>query len=264
MPETLDTTVLTAPSGPLTVPPSSDSAVFLSLIVPTCNESENIAAFLAALRDALDPALAYEIIVVDDDSPDLTWEIAARLMPDFPQLRVVRRRHETGLSTAVIRGWQLARGEVLGTINADFQHPPAVLPRMLHLIDRADLVVASRFAAGGGLGDWAMHRRINSHVAHRLGRIILPQAFARTSDPLSGCYIFRREAVAGIELHPLGFKTLMEIIVRGRIGTIRESSYEMRARQRGSSKLQVRHWFDYLFHLLRLRRAARVKEPLAR
>jgi len=265
MPQTLDTAVLAAPCGPLIVPPSSAPAVFLSLIVPTFNESENIAAFLAALRDTLGPALVeYEIIVVDDDSPDLTWEIAARLLPGFPQLRVVRRRGERGLSSAVVRGWQLARGEVLGTINADFQHPPSVLPQMLQQMDGADLVVASRFAAGGGLGDWAMHRRINSRVAHRLGRILLPVAFARTSDPLSGCYIFRREAVAGIELHPLGFKTLMEIIVRGRIGTIRESSYEMRARQRGSSKLQVRHWFDYLFHLLRLRRAARVKEPLAR
>ena len=248
---------MTAPSGPLIVPPSSDSAVFFSLVVPTFNESENIAAFLAALRDTLDPALAYEVIVVDDDSPDLSWEIAAGCQANFPQLRVVRRTRENGLAGAVIRGWQLARGRILGTINADFQHPPAVLPRLLHLIDGADLVVASRFAAGGGLGDWAMHRRINSHVAHRLGRTLLPEAFARTSDPLSGCYIFRREAVAGVELHPRGFKTLMEILIRGRIATIRESSYEMRARQRGHSKLQIRHWFDYLFHLFRLRRVAR-------
>jgi dolichol-phosphate mannosyltransferase len=163
------------------------------------------------------------------------------------------------LARAVIRGWQLAGGEILGTINADLQHPPAVLAEMLRRIDNADLVVASRFAAGGGLGDWAMHRRINSHVAHRLGRILLAQAFARTSDPLSGCYIFRRQALAGIELHPLGFKTLMEIMIRGHFHQIREVSYEMRSRQHGSSKLRMRHWFDYLLHLFRLRHAARSK-----
>jgi dolichol-phosphate mannosyltransferase len=255
-PEILDTSLLAAPSGPLIVPPDAAGAVFLSLVVPTFNESENIAAFLSAVRETLDAAATeYEVIVVDDDSPDLTWEIASRLLPDFRQLRVVRRRGEQGLSSAVIRGWQLARGVVLGTINADFQHPPAVLAPMLRQIEQADLVVASRFAAGGGLGDWAMHRRINSRAAHRLGKILLAETFARTSDPLSGCYIFRREAVAGIELHPRGFKTLMEILVRGRIRTIAESSYEMRARQRGNSKLKVRHWFDYLLHLFRLRRA---------
>jgi dolichol-phosphate mannosyltransferase len=206
----------------------------------------------------LDRALGndYEVIVVDDDSPDGTAELALRAAAAYPNLRVVRRTGERGLARAVIRGWQIAGGEILGTVNADFQHPPAVLERMLAQMDGADLVVASRFAAGGGLGDWAMHRRINSHVAHGLGRILLPQAFGRTSDPLSGCYIFRRDAIAEVELHPLGFKSLMEILVRGRFSRVREVSYEMRARQRGSSKLRMRHWFDYLFHLLRLRAAA--------
>lgn len=264
IPDTLESTVLAAPSGPLTVSPAA-GAIVLSLIVPTFNESENIGTFLAAVRETLDAAaVEYEIIVVDDDSPDLTWEIVARMLPTFPQLRLVRRQGERGLSSAVVRGWQVARGQVLGTINADLQHPPSVLAQMLKRIEGVDLVVASRFAEGGGLGDWAMHRRINSKVAHALGRILLPEAFARTSDPLSGCYIFRREAVAGIELHPLGFKTLMEILVRGRIRTIAESSYEMRARQRGSSKLKIQHWFDYFFHLFRLRGVARIKDSQAR
>ena len=245
-------------TGPLVVPPSFEREIRLSLVVPTFNESDNIRGFLEALREHLDRALgpAYEIIVVDDDSPDRTWEIATTMMAGIPQLRVLRRQHEQKLATAVIRGWQAARGEFLGTINADFQHPPALLPAMIAQLEGSDLVVASRFADGGGLGDWAMHRRINSWVAHWMGCRLLPQAFARTSDPLSGFYLVRRQAIAGIELKPLGFKTLMEIMVRGRIRVIREESYEMRARQRGSSKLKLRHWFDYGFHLLRLRRAA--------
>ena len=245
-------------TGPLVVQPSFEPEIRLSLVVPTLNESENIRSFLEALRVQLDAALgtAYEIIVVDDDSPDRTWDIATALMADIPQLRVVRRQGEHKLSAAVIRGWQAARGEFLGTINADFQHPPALLPALIAHLQDSDLVVASRFAEGGGLGDWAMHRRVNSFVAHWMGCRLLPEAFGRTSDPLSGYYLVRRRAIAGVELKPLGFKTLMEIMVRGRIREIREESYEMRAQQRGSSKLKFRHWFDYAFHLLRLRAAA--------
>ncbi|MBI5280392.1 MAG: polyprenol monophosphomannose synthase [Candidatus Solibacter usitatus] len=253
-----------APAGPLIVPASSPNGIRLSLIVPTLNEGQNIAAFLRAVRDQLDPVARgrYEIIVMDDDSRDRTWEIAAALASEIPALKVVRRRTEKALSAAVIRGWQAAAGEILGTINADFQHPPAVLPALLEHMEQADLAIASRFAEGGGLGDWAAHRRLNSRVAHTLGRALLPRAFRRTSDPLSGCYMVRRDAIAGIELHPLGFKTLMEILVRGRIRTIRESSYEMRARKLGRSKLRARHWFDFFFHLLRLRRAAGAGSPV--
>jgi dolichol-phosphate mannosyltransferase len=259
MPEILEAVVVSAPAGLLMVPRLSSHQVRFSLIVPTFNERDNIADFLATVREVLDAALGkdYEVIVVDDDSPDGTGQIAAKIALEYPQLRVARRSGETGLARAVIRGWQLAGGELLGTINADFQHPPAVLASMLDQVGKADIVVASRFAEGGGLGDWAMHRRINSHVAHRLGRMILPRAFRRTSDPLSGCYIFRREAIEGVELHPMGFKTLMEILVRGNFERVREVSYEMRSRRRGSSKLRMRHWFDYMFHLLRLRWAAR-------
>src|SRR5690349_8052693 len=162
MPDTLETAILAAPTGPLVIPAASDAATTLSIVVPTFNESENIAAFLRALRDNLDPVLParYEIVVVDDDSPDRTWEIAAQALPGFAGLRVIRRKHERGLATSVIRGFQIARGQILGTINADFQHPPDILPRMVDLIPGTDVVVASRYAHGGGLGNWAMRRRI--------------------------------------------------------------------------------------------------------
>ena len=155
--------VIVAPTGPLIVPAlaAGDAQPVLSLVVPTLNERENITDFLAAVRHNLDQALPgrYEVIVVDDDSADRTWEIAARLCADFPALRVVRRQNEGGLAVAVIRGWQVARGQMLGTINADFQHPPDVLGRLLERRDGADLVVATRHGDGGGLGDWGMARR---------------------------------------------------------------------------------------------------------
>ena len=247
------------PSGPLIVSAQAASGEpFLSLVIPTFNERENVREFLEAVRRVLDGAIPgrYELILVDDDSPDRTWEVAAGLA-GFPQLRVVRRRGERGLASAVIRGWQVAQGDILGTINADFQHPPEVLPGMLEAIAGAHVVVASRYVAGGGLGNWRWFRRLTAEAARGCGRLLLPQVFGRISDPLSGCYLARRAAISGVELKPLGYKTLMEIVVRGRVERIRECPYQMRDRERGRSKAGMRQTFQYIGHLFRLRRAAR-------
>jgi dolichol-phosphate mannosyltransferase len=253
--------VIVAPTGPLIVPAVTDPATApaLSLVVPTLNESENIADFLAAVKRNLDLALPgdYEVIVVDDDSADRTWEIAAGLMPEFPELRVVRRQNEGGLAVAVMRGWQVARGRMLGTINADFQHPPDVLPRLVERSQGGDLTVATRHSDGGGLGDWGIMRRVTSWGAAQIGRWLLPEVYARVSDPLSGCYLVRREAIQNTELRPLGYKSLMEILVRGRVGQIHECGYEMRKRVRGQSKVHVLHPMQYLRHVMRLRAAVR-------
>ena len=190
--------IIVAPKGPLIVPEATavPGLPMLSLVVPTLNERENITQFLTAVRQTLDAAIPgqYEVIVVDDDSPDRTWEIAAGLMSDFPELRVVRRQNEGGLAVAVMRGWQVAQGTVLGTINADFQHPPDVLSRLLERMGEADLVVATRHGDGGGLGDWGLMRRVSSWGASQIGRVLLPEVYARVSDPLSGCYLVRRDA----------------------------------------------------------------------
>ncbi len=252
-----------APTGPLIVPAviAEPGQPELSLVVPTLNEAENIADFLAAVRRTLDACLPgrYEVIVVDDDSADGTGVIAAGLMESFPQLRVVSRHQEAGLAAAVIRGWQLSRGRTLGTINADFQHPPAVLATMWER-HTGSLTVATRHSDGGGLGDWGVRRRILSWGANRIGRCLLPEACARVSDPLSGCYLLRREVIAGIELRPLGYKSLLEILVRGNVREIHECGYQMHERERGYSKVRALQPLQYLRHMLRLRAAARERK----
>jgi len=253
--------VIVAPTGRLIIPAMvlREGAPALSLVVPTLNERENIVDFLNEVRRNLDAALPgnYEVIVVDDDSPDRTWEIAAGLMTDFPELRVVRRQNEGGLAVAVIRGWQVARGQILGTINADFQHPPDVLPRLVERADGADLVVATRHSDGGGVGDWGLMRQVTSWGAARIGRWLLPEVYARVSDPLSGCYLVRRPAIQGMELKPLGYKSLMELLVRGSVREIHECGYQMRKRVRGQSKVHALHPWQYLRHVFRLRATAR-------
>jgi dolichol-phosphate mannosyltransferase len=138
-----------------------NSPILLSMVIPTYNESRNIQLLVYRLSQLLDEVIpgAYELIVVDDNSPDRTWEIAAQMMADYPQLRVMRRTQERGLSTAVVRGWQVARGEVLGVIDADLQHPPELLLKLWGEIVRGgDLAVASRNVEGGGVQSDGFYR----------------------------------------------------------------------------------------------------------
>lgn len=230
--------------------------ILLSLVIPTYNESKNIAKIVSLLSQTLDQAIpgAYELIVVDDNSPDRTWEIAQELMSEYPQLQVMRRIEERGLSTAVIRGWQAAKGEVLGVIDADLQHPPELLLNLWGEIVRGgDLAVASRHVEGGGVSDWSPIRRFLSRGAQTLGLVILPEVIGRVSDPMSGYFMVRRPCLAGRTLSPLGYKILIEVIARGRVPWIGEVGYVFQERQAGESKVTSKQYIDYLRHLIRLR-----------
>lgn len=227
-----------------------------SLIVPTYNESGNVAAIVQRLTGLLDPVMPgnYEIILVDDNSPDGTWEIAALMQKDYPQIKVMRRQEERGLSTAVIRGWQAASGEILGVIDGDLQHPPEVLLKLIKTIEQgADLAVASRHVEGGGVSDWSATRRFLSRGAQVLGLLVLPNVVGRVSDPMSGYFMVRRSAVAEVLLSPVGYKILLEVIGRGNVGEIGEVGYVFQERQEGESKVTWRQYVEYLMHLVRLR-----------
>jgi dolichol-phosphate mannosyltransferase len=255
-----DVSLIDCPTGPLVIPeapPPGGRPVRLSLVIPTFNEGKNVGELVRQLTALLDPELgdAYELIVVDDDSPDRTWEIAAGLAATtYPKLRVIRRRGERGLSTAVIRGWQAARGEVLAVIDADLQHPPEVTVRLWKAVsNHADLAVGSRHVEEGGVSDWSLFRRITSRGAQFLGLVLLPGVLGRVSDPMSGYFMVRRSAIAGAALSPLGYKILIEVIGRGTVRSIAEIGYVFRERTEGESKVTWRLYLEYLRHLVRLR-----------
>lgn len=249
------------PTGALVVPslaPAND--VVFSLVVPTYNERRNIAELIAQVTAAIvsEVGEAYEIIVVDDDSPDRTWEAAAEIAATNPHVRVLRRTDERDLATAVIRGWQVARGQLLGVIDADLQHPPAAVARLLAALrGGADLAVASRAAEGGSTSDWSMVRLLISRSLRTLGMLLLPSALRRVSDPMTGFFIVRRAAVETVALNPCGYKILVELLVRAHIGEIVEVGYTFRSRQNGKSKASLKVLYDYLRHLFRLRVAIR-------
>ena len=166
----------------------------------------------------------------------------------------MRRQGERGLSSAVIRGWQAARGDILAVIDADLQHPPEVTVELSREMERgADLVVATRYVPGGGVSDWSLLRRFISRGAQLIGLVILPGVVGRVTDPMSGYFMVRRSAIQGVELHPLGYKILIEVLGRGRCRWIGEVPYVFRERDQGESKVTRKVYIDYLRHLLRLR-----------
>jgi len=251
--------LLVVPTSDLCIPEATGLLEF-SLIIPTYNEGQNISRIVQQLTILLDQAIpdAYELIVVDDNSPDHTWEIAQQLTLNYPQLRVMCRQTERGLSTAVIRGWQVARGEILGVIDGDLQHPPDVLLQLLQAIQSADLAVASRHVEGGGVSEWSPTRRFLSRGAQVLGLLILPNVVGRVSDPMSGYFLVRRSAIAGQLLNPLGYKILLEVLGRGQIHQVAEVGYVFQERQQGASKVTWRQYLDYLLHLAKLRSRGRI------
>jgi dolichol-phosphate mannosyltransferase len=258
--------LLQNPVGALVIPDLAHLSVdrrhcYFSLVIPTYNEGRNIVAMLERLIPLLDGMYAdrYEIIVVDDDSPDRTWEVAANFALAWPQVRVMRRQGERGLATAVIRGWQVAGGEVIGVIDGDLQHPPEVLLQLLAEIgEGADFAIASRHVAGGGTSDWGFGRRLLSRGAQVLGLAIAPAIVERVSDPMSGYFLVRRQALTGIELNPKGYKISLEVLGRGRIDRIAEVGYVFQERVEGESKVTGRQYVDYIHHLLKLRSRGRV------
>ena len=235
---------------------SSVSPLQFSLVIPTYNERHNLEILIEQLRQLLDRLLAhdYELIVVDDDSPDRTWEVAQRLAETYPQVRALRRQGERGLSTAVIRGWQVSQGHVLGVIDADLQHPPEILEQLWQQIERgADLALASRHVDGGGVSDWSLSRRILSRGAQLVGLILLPGVVGRVSDPMSGFFMVRRSAIAERFLDPVGYKILIEVLGRGDISWIGEVGYVFQEREQGQSKVTWKQYLEYLQHLGKLR-----------
>jgi dolichol-phosphate mannosyltransferase len=230
--------------------------VKLSVIAPTFNERENVKELINRVGDAIQN-IPYEIIIADDDSPDLTWLVAEETSASDPRVHVLRRMQNHGLGAAVIDGFSIARGEILACIDADLQHDPSALRKMLErFAGGADVVVGSRYVAGGSTGNWNWFRRMESRIATRMARIFLG---VKLSDPMSGYFLMRRSDFLRIrpELQGRGFKILLEILVKLRPGIIEEVPYTFRTREKGESKLSskvVLQYVQQLWGLSRLRK----------
>jgi dolichol-phosphate mannosyltransferase len=199
---------------------------------------------------------SFEVIIVDDDSPDETWKVAEGLARENEHLKVIRRRGEKGLATAVVAGWQAAQGEILGVMDGDLQHPPEIIAELLDasLHAQADVVVASRHVNGGGNGEWSSVRKVISWGAASLATLLLRDTLKRVRDPMSGCFLLRRSVIEAVPLNPQGYKILVEVLARGKHQTVLEVPYTFETRKDGKSKLGLQQYRDFLIHLGRLAR----------
>lgn len=214
--------------------------MFVSLVLPTLNEAPNLERMVRQVQAAL-AGFEYEIIVSDDNSPDGTGRIADQLATADPRIRAIHRMRTPGLSPSVVEGWQAARGDVLAVMDADLQHPPEVIAAVASAVQRgADLVVASRYVAGGEIPTWAFHRRFMSLLGTVAVRVALGSRVRGVTDPLSGCFAFRRSALDPHQLRPdRGFKILLEVLGRGDFHDVREVPYQFATRTSGKSKLSL-------------------------
>ncbi|MCD6324505.1 MAG: glycosyltransferase family 2 protein, partial [Desulfurococcales archaeon] len=229
------------------------SDVEVSVVIPTYNEKENLPELVSRIHEALHSIrIPYEVIVVDDASPDGTAAEAFRLSQMYP-VKVIVREDKLGLSSAVLEGVRFAEGEYVVVMDADLQHPPEVIPRLLKraLRDSCDIVVASRYVEGGSVGEWNLLRKAISKGATYVARVLLPQS-RKVKDPMSGFFLFRKKVLEGAQLNPKGFKILLEILVRGRYSRVCEEPFKFGVRAHGESKLGGREIFNYLAHVIQL------------
>ena len=230
----------------------------ISLVIPTYQEADVIEATVRRAAAALArTGEEYELIVVDDSGPgDQTAARAEALAPEIP-VRVVRRGARQGLATAVVEGWKAARGDVWGVMDADLQHPPEVVVRLMQALRRpaVDIAIASRHVKGGASLRWPRRRRAVSWASTHLAACVLPWTLARVRDPMSGMFLMRARVLEGIDLNPLGYKILLEVLGRGHWRGLAEVPYGFERRGLGHSKLGWRQSAEYLAHLLRLARA---------
>ena len=229
--------------------------VEVSIVIPTYNERKNIKRLLQKVSSALKGRFDYEIIVVDDNSPDGT-AAEVKKAARSTHARLVSRKTKAGIGSAYKKGAESSRGRIVITMDADFSHDPSVLPQMVEGIrDGNDLVIGSRYVRGGEIERWNPYRRLVSKTANTIAKVLLG---LHTNDLTTGYRAYTREALGRIrfqELSSTGYSILMEAVFRAERVSLRikEIPIVFYDRKGGNSKLGVAEQFRYALTVLRLR-----------
>ncbi|MCG3127324.1 MAG: Polyprenol monophosphomannose synthase [Phycisphaerae bacterium] len=227
---------------------NAEAPIRCSIVVPTYNERENLAPLARRVFASVLPADA-ELLIVDDNSPDGTADVAAALAAEYP-VRCHVRHGQRGLATAVIAGMRAARGTRIVVMDADLSHPPEMIPTLLAALDADDvqMAIGSRFVPGGRVDlHWPLHRRLNSLLGRLLARPLTP-----VRDMMSGFFAVRRADVDLERLAPVGYKIALELIVRQHWTRVVELPISFSDRLAGKTKLSAAEQLRYLRHLARL------------
>ena len=221
----------------------------VSIIIPTYNESQNIVGILKLIHEHVPKGIYTETIVVDDNSPDGTGKIVEDYISSIKKIAentidVIHRKAKNGLSSAILNGIQNAKGETIVVMDSDFSHPPQIIPKMIEALKQyqCDLVVASRYITGGNIQGWTTKRKLMSKIATIIAKKGLG---VQTKDPMSGFFAFKKNIIKELNFDVLGYKFLLEILVKTKGINIREIPYTFENRKFGSSKLDSSTIIDY-------------------
>ena len=230
----------------------------VSIIVPTYNESQNILSILRSIESNLPKNKPVETIVVDDNSPDGTGNIVEEYVKTVKKITgytigVIRRKAKEGLSSAILKGIESSNGQTIVVMDSDLSHPPDIIPKMLDVLDNSeyDIVVASRYVKGGTVSGWPIKRKLMSKIATKIAQHGLG---IEQKDPLSGFFAFKRKILDGLKLDAIGYKVLLEILVKTKGVRVKEIPYTFANRMQGESKLGASTIFDYIRSVWKLYR----------
>jgi dolichol-phosphate mannosyltransferase len=225
---------------------TSPSPPDLTVVIPTYNERDRLAELVRRLFEAAaESRVALELVVVDDNSPDGTGQVADDLARTH-RMQVIHRAGKLGLGTAVVAGFGAASADIVGVMDADFSHPPALVPKMLAAFRAtgADVLVASRYIPGGSTPNWPFKRKLLSRGACLLARPLSP-----IRDAASGFFLIHRTIAQSVTIKAGGFKICLELIVRGWPTKLVEIPYQFDDRELGESKMSTREAAGYLVQL---------------
>jgi len=232
-----------------------------SIIIPTFNESKNIIQILKKIEEVVPKNSLTQAIVVDDNSPDGTGKIVESYLKNVKNIAnyyidIIHRKTKTGLSSAIMNGIQAAKGDMIIVMDSDLSHPPHIIPKLIDSLKKYqyDLAIASRYTKGGKIENWSLKRKVISKVATKIAKQFLN---IETKDPMSGFFAFKRQIIDGKKFDAIGFKLLLEILVKTKGVNITEVPYTFTDRQIGASKLDLKTMFDYTKSVWKLYRSSK-------
>ncbi len=235
----------------------------VSIIVPTYNESQNIVGILKSIRESIPKGIYTETIVVDDNSPDGTGKIVEDYISSIKKIAentidVIHRKAKNGLASAILKGIQNAKGETIVVMDSDFSHPPQIIPKMIEAFKQyqCDLVVASRYITGGNIQGWTTKRKLMSKIATVIAKKGLG---IKIKDPMSGFFAFKKNIIKELNFDALGYKFLLEILVKTKGINVKEIPYCFENRKFGSSKVDSSTVIDYFKSVWKLYKNGKIK-----
>jgi dolichol-phosphate mannosyltransferase len=219
----------------------------ISIILPTYNESGNLPKLVPLIDEAL-IGIKYQIIVIDDNSPDGTSKVAASLAEDGYPVQVITRYKQKGLASATVRGIKEAKYPIVGVMDSDLQHNPKYLPQMISKINEgADMVIGSRYIKGSAFDNWPLHRKLISKTG-----LLLTKPLTGVNDPLGQFYLVKRTALEGIKFSKIGLRLSMEILVKAKLNRVEEVPITFGQRYAGESKISIGAAWQDLLNVIRL------------